>query len=166
MRRALALDWVQPAVAERLAALATDRGKAPAAANGSLPSTGRAAKAAAAQHPLHAPAELLERLRRELRLSKLQAATVWRVLLYVVGKGEASVVAGVESLIRGAIVAQVAAAKEDAQGAWQRRSSTGLTRVGSLSCEAQCDPPLAHNACSPHLAPPQARACGRPTKAL
>ena len=116
--RALALDWVQPVVQERLAALAADKGKGGAANGGAANgAAARAARAAAAQHPLAAPPAVLARLRRELRLSKLQAGVVWRVLLFVVGKGEPAVVAGLGSLIRAGILAEVAGAKGDAQGA-------------------------------------------------
>lgn len=86
VRRALALDWLPPAVLQRLDALASDKGKGKAAAEVPAPANGRsvgakAAKAAAAQHPLAPPPDVLERLRRELRLSKLQAVIVWRALL-------------------------------------------------------------------------------------
>ncbi len=87
VRRALALDWLPPAVQQRLDALASDKGKAPAGEAAAKPLANgksggaKAAKAAAAQHPLAPPPEVLERLRRELRLSKLQAVTVWRALL-------------------------------------------------------------------------------------
>jgi hypothetical protein len=120
VRRALALEWVQEAAKERIAALAADKGKGTARAvptsRGSSSCSSRAAKQAALEHPLAAPAPVLERLRRELRLSKLQAGSVWRVLVFVIGKGEAAVEAGVEGMIRQQLVAQLAAAKEDAQG--------------------------------------------------
>lgn len=119
MKRAIGLDWAQQAAGDSLAALAADKGKGAAAANGNGSAAGSgkvAARAAAAAHPLAPPPAVLERLRRELRLSKLQAGLVWRVLLLVVGRGEAAAAAGVESLIRQAIIAQVAEAKGDAQG--------------------------------------------------
>ena len=91
VRRALALDWVPVAAQQRLDAFASDKGKAPAA-EAAAPANGKsggakAAKAAAAQHPLAPPPEVLERLRRELRLSKLQAVTVWRALLVRAASG-------------------------------------------------------------------------------
>lgn len=123
VKRALELDWVLQAAAERLAALAADKGKGGAAANGngSIAGSGKvAARAVAAAHPLAAPPAALERLRKELRLSRLQAGLVWRALLLVAGRGEAPAAAGVESLIRQAILAQVAEAKGDAQGETRR----------------------------------------------
>lgn len=149
VRRALALDWVQAAVGERLAALAGDKGKGAAngsAANGSAATAaGRAARAAAAQHPLAAPAEVLERLRKELRLSKLQAGVAWRVLLYVGGKGEPGVKAGLASLIRAAILAEVAGAKGDAQGATAGLAGAGAGRgKGAVSRPAGCGGRGAH----------------------
>jgi hypothetical protein len=114
VRRALALGWARDAAQQRLTALAASNGKAAAApaVNGG----GRAARLAALEHPLAAPAELLERLRRELRLSRLQAGAVWRVLVYVTGGGTPAAVAGVQDMIRQQLVAQLAAAKDDAQG--------------------------------------------------
>ena len=72
--RALALEWVHDAVAQSIAAQA-------AAAEGKANGAGssRAARAAAATHPLAPAPALLDRLRRELRLSKLQVG-VWRCL--------------------------------------------------------------------------------------
>lgn len=91
VRRAMTLDWAPAAVQQRLDAFASDKGKAPAA-EAAAPTNGKsggakAAKAAAAQHPLAPPPDVLERLRRELRLSKLQAVTVWRALLVCAGSG-------------------------------------------------------------------------------
>ncbi|KAI3437922.1 hypothetical protein D9Q98_000367 [Chlorella vulgaris] len=137
VRRALALEWVQEAAKERIAALAADKGKGTARAvptsRGSSSSSSRAAKQAALEHPLAAPAPVLERLRGELRLSKLQAGSVWRVLVFVVGKGEAAVEAGVEGMIRQQLVAQLAAAKEDAQGKSLRDTETGFIMCRGVS---------------------------------
>ncbi|EFN55767.1 hypothetical protein CHLNCDRAFT_145199 [Chlorella variabilis] len=127
VQRALALDWAQAAAAERISALAGDKGKSSAAtANGSGSGSGKAARLAALEHPLAAPAEVLSRLRSELRLTRLQAGVVWRVLVYVVGKGEAAVVEGVKGMIRQQLVAQLAAAKEDAQGKSVRETDKGF----------------------------------------
>ncbi|KAL4422981.1 hypothetical protein ABPG77_005461 [Micractinium sp. CCAP 211/92] len=128
VKRALGLEWVQQAAGERLAALAADKGKGAAAnGHGSTAGNGKAAaRAAAAAHPLAPPPALLERLRKELRLSKLQAGLVWRALLLVAGGGEAAAAAGVESLIWQAIIAQVAEAKGDAQGKSVRETDKGF----------------------------------------
>lgn len=136
---------MQAAVQERLTALAADKGKAPAvAANGAGQSGQKAAKAAAAQHPLAAPPAVLERLRKDLRLSKLQANTVWRVLLFVVGKGEPGVVEGLRSLILGAILAEDAATKGDAQGerrqcggGWARSAGWSSLHLASLPVDSR-----------------------------
>jgi hypothetical protein len=136
VRRALDLDWLQAAAAERIAALAADKGKGPAvAANGGAKGSSKSRKAAraAAQHPLAAPAAVLARLRSELRLSKLQAAAVWPVVLYVVGRAEQAVVAGVESMVRQNLVASMAATKENAQGGWVQ-GRHGMRWGGAISC--------------------------------
>lgn len=147
VKRALELDWVLQAAAERLAALAADKGKGAAAANGngSIAGSGKvAARAVAAAHPLVAPPAALERLRKELRLSRLQAGLVWRALLLVAGRGEAPAAAGVESLIRQAILAQVAEAKGDAQGKSVRETDKGfvMCRGAGSAVGAQSKIPL------------------------
>lgn len=135
VKRALGLEWVQQAAGERLAALAADKGKGAAAnGHGSTAGNGKAAaRAAAAAHPLAPPPALLERLRKELRLSKLQAGLVWRALLLVAGGGEAAAAAGVESLIWQAIIAQVAEAKGDAQG-----EDAVCLACSQIECSATC----------------------------
>lgn len=141
VQRALALDWAQAAAAERISALAGDKGKSSAAtANGSGSGSGKAARLAALEHPLAAPAEVLSRLRSELRLTRLQAGVVWRVLVYVVGKGEAAVVEGVKGMIRQQLVAQLAAAKEDAQGVLcVCARATGTQGVGCAACHPDAE---------------------------
>ncbi|KAL4451974.1 hypothetical protein ABPG75_007636 [Micractinium tetrahymenae] len=148
VKRALGLEWAQQAAVEHLAALAADRGKGAVTANGNGSAAGSskaAARAAAAAHPLAAPPAVLERLRKELRLSRLQAGLVWRVLLLVVGRGEAAVAAGVESLVRQAILAQVAEAKGDAQGKSVRETDKGFVMcrgAGGAGAAAQGRIPL------------------------
>jgi hypothetical protein len=150
VRRALELDWLQAAAAERIAALAADKGKGPAVtANGGAKGSSKSRKAAraAAQHPLAAPAAVLARLRSELRLSKLQAAAVWPVVLYVVGKAEQAVVAGVESMVRQNLVASMAATKENAQGGWVGGCRTGMGALGLSNCACRAGWTMQGTAC-------------------
>lgn len=146
VRRSLALDWLKAAAAERIEALAADRGKGAAngsggggSAKGRSSSLGRKAARVAAQHRLAAPAEVLDRLHSELHISKLQAATVWPVVLYVVSLAEPAVMAGVESMVRQNLVASMAATKENAQGGWWSGVGGSWTGMSGASCAAVPD---------------------------
>lgn len=143
LQRALALGWPRRASEETVAAALADKGKGKAAAEDGAPAAaGSSGSSAAPAFPLAPPRELLTRLRRELRLSKLQAARVYEALVVLAagaaGKGAEALA---EAMVRGRVQSEVEAAQreggnkvltETESGFVMRKGQGGLVPAGAV----------------------------------